>query len=219
MLRTMMNYIWGGMLIIGIIFGVVTGNMQAVTDAVLQSSKEAVTLGISMFGIVAFWTGLMEVAGEAGVIAGLTRLIAPFMRFLFPQIPKGHRAWDSLSANFVANILGLGWAATPAGLRAMSDLEELERARGNNEFVVTAASGSLGSLQNCEARAASNEMCTFLVMNISSLQLIPVNIIAYRSQYGSANPAAVIAPAIVATFFSTVVAVVYCKIMHRKQRV
>ena len=215
----MMNYIWGGMLIIGIIFGVVTGNMQAVTDAVLQSSKEAVTLGISMFGIVAFWTGLMEVAGEAGVIAGLTRLIAPFMRFLFPQIPKGHRAWDSLSANFVANILGLGWAATPAGLRAISDLEELERARGNNEFVVTAASGSLGSLQNCEARAASNEMCTFLVMNISSLQLIPVNIIAYRSQYGSANPAAVIAPAIVATFFSTVVAVVYCKIMHRKQRV
>lgn len=219
MLRTMMNYIWGGMLIIGIIFGVVTGNMQAVTDAVLQSSKEAVTLGISMFGIVAFWTGLMEVAGEAGVIAGLTRLIAPFMRFLFPQIPKGHRAWDSLSANFVANILGLGWAATPAGLRAMSDLEELERARGNNEFVVTAASGSLGSLQNCEARAASNEMCTFLVMNISSLQLIPVNIIAYRSQYGSANPAAVIAPAIVATFFSMVVAVVYCKIMHRKQGV
>ncbi len=215
----MMNYIWGGMLIIGIIFGVVTGNMQAVTDAVLQSSKEAVTLGISMFGIVAFWTGLMEVAGEAGVIAGLTRLIAPFMRFLFPQIPKGHRAWDSLSANFVANILGLGWAATPAGLRAMSDLEELERARGNNEFVVTAVSGSLGSLQNCETRVASNEMCTFLVMNISSLQLIPVNIIAYRSQYGSANPAAVIAPAIVATFFSTVVAVVYCKIMHRKQRV
>lgn len=215
----MMNYIWGGMLIIGIIFGVATGNMQAVTDAVLQSSKEAVTLGISMLGIVAFWTGLMEVAQEAGVITGLTRLIAPFMRFLFPDIPKGHRAWDSLSANFVANILGLGWAATPAGLRAMSDLEELERARGNNEFVVTAASGSLGSLQNCEARAASNEMCTFLVMNISSLQLIPVNIIAYRSQYGSANPAAVIAPAIVATFFSTVVAVVYCKVVGRKQGV
>lgn len=87
----MMNYIWGGMLVVGIIFGVAAGNMQAVTDAVLQSSKEAVTLGISMLGIVAFWTGLMEVAQEAGVIAGLTRLIAPFMRFLFPKIPKGHR--------------------------------------------------------------------------------------------------------------------------------
>lgn len=212
-----MNYLWGGMLIIGIVYGVLTGNTQGVTDAVLESAKEAVTLGISMLGIVSFWTGLMEVAGEAGVIGGLTKAIAPFMRFLFPKIPKGHRAFDSLSANFVANILGLGWAATPAGLRAMNDLEELERERGNSEYVdVGASTGSLGSLTNYGARTASNEMCTFLVMNISSLQLIPVNIIAYRSQYGSANPAAVIAPAIVATFFSTVVAVAYCKIMNRK---
>ena len=219
-IRTMMNYIWGGMLIIGIIFGVVTGNMQAVTDAVLQSSKEAVTLGISMFGIVAFWTGLMEVAGEAGVIAGLTRLISPLMRFLFPRIPQGHRAWDSLSANFVANILGLGWAATPAGLRAMNDLEELERERGNEEYVdIKVGMAAANGFVDCGARTASNEMCTFLVMNISSLQLIPVNIIAYRSQYGSANPAAVIAPAIVATFFSTVVAVVFCKVMNRERRI
>ena len=106
---------------------------------------------------------------------------------------------------------------TQGGLRAMSDLEELERARGNGEYVdakvgIAAANGFM----DCGARTASNEMCTFLVMNISSLQLIPVNIIAYRSQYGSANPAAVIAPAIVATFISTVVAVVYCKVMGRK---
>ena len=215
----MMNYIWGGMLIIGIIFGVTTGNMQAVTDAVLQSSKEAVTLGISMLGIVAFWTGLMEVAEEAGVITGLTKLIAPFMRFLFPKIPKGHRAWDSLSANFVANILGLGWAATPAGLRAMSDLEQLERERGNKEYLDAETAVDRIQSHATGARTASNEMCTFLVMNISSLQLIPVNIIAYRSQYGSANPAAVIAPAIVATFFSTVVAVVYCKVKDRRRRV
>ncbi len=208
----MMNCIWGGMLIIGIVYGVITGNLQEVTDAVLQSSKEAVTLGISMFGIVALWNGLMEVAKEAGVISGMTRMIAPFMQFLFPHIPKGHRAWDSLSANFVANILGLGWAATPAGLRAMGDLEQLEQERRNEEYIETK-----NGLQSHQARTASTEMCTFLVMNISSLQLIPVNIIAYRSQYGSANPTAVIAPAIVATFFSTVVAVVYCKIMHRKQ--
>lgn len=114
-----------------------------------------------------------------------------------------------------ANFLGLGWAATPAGLRAMNDLEELERERGNSEFADTVSSGSLGSLTNYSLRTASNEMCTFLVMNISSLQLIPVNIIAYRSQYGNANPAAVIAPAIVATFSSTVVAVVYCKAMGK----
>lgn len=212
-----MNFIWGGMLIIGIVYGVITGNLQAVTDAVLESSKEAVMLGISMLGIVAFWTGLMEVASETGIITGMTKAIAPFMRFLFPHIPKGHRAWDSLSANFVANILGLGWAATPAGLRAMSDLEQLERERGNGEYMDAETTKSSTQRHASGARTASNEMCTFLVMNISSLQLIPVNIIAYRSQYGSANPVAVIAPAIVATFFSTVVAVVYCKVMDRKK--
>ena len=180
-----MNYLWGGMLIIGIVYGVLTGNTQGVTDAVLESAKEAVTLGISMLGIVSFWTGLMEVAGEAGVIGGLTKAIAPFMRFLFPKIPKGHRAFDSLSANFVANILGLGWAATPAGLRAMSDLEELERERGNEEYMEAETVKNSAQIQShtVGARTASNEMCTFLVMNISSLQLIPVNIIAYRSQY------------------------------------
>ena len=206
----MMNYIWGGMLVIGIVYGVITGNMQAVTDAVLASSKEAVTLGISMMGIVSFWTGLMEVADQSGVTSSLTRMIAPFMRFLFPKLPKGHRAWDSLSANFVANILGLGWAATPAGLRAMSDLEELERERGNPEYMADGLSGHGG-------RTASDEMCTFLVMNISSLQLIPINIIAYRSQYGSANPAGIIAPAIVATAVSTAVAIVFCKVEHWKK--
>lgn len=107
---------------------------------------------------------------------------------------------------------------TQGGLRVIRDLEQLERERGNKEYMETTV-GSLGSLQNCGARTASNEMCTFLVMNISSLQQIPVDIIAYRSQYGSANPAAVIVPAIVVTFFNTMVAVIYCKIMNRKQKV
>ena len=106
---------------------------------------------------------------------------------------------------------------TQGGLRAMSDLEELERERGNGEYMdAKVGMAAANGFMDCGARTASNEMCTFLVMNISSLQLIPVNIIAYRSQYGSANPAAVIAPAIVATFFSTVVAVIYCKAMGRK---
>ena len=102
----------------------------------------------------------------------------------------------------------------------MSDLEELERERGNEEYVdIKVGMAAANGFVDCGARTASNEMCTFLVMNISSLQLIPVNIIAYRSQYGSANPAAVIAPAIVATFFSTVVAVVFCKVMNRERRI
>lgn len=204
----MINYIWGAMLITGIVYGVITGNTQGITDAVLEAAREAVTLGISMLGIVAFWSGLMEVAQESGVISGMTKAIAPLIRFLFPKLPKGHRAFDSISANFAANILGLGWAATPAGLRAMSDLEQLEKERGNTEYT--------DSKGESPTRTASDEMCVFLVMNISSLQLIPINIIAYRSQYGSTNPAGIIAPAILATFFSTAVAVVYCKLKAKK---
>lgn len=188
-----MNYLWGGMLLTGIVYGVLTGNVKAITDAVLASSREAITLCFTMFGIVAFWSGLMEVAVDAGIMKGMTKLLKPVMSFLFPNIPKDHPALTSISANFVANILGLGWAATPAGLRAMSELAHLEEERGKL------------------TDAASDEMCTFLVINISSLQLIPVNIIAYRSQYGSVNPAGIIAPAILATFVGTLVAVFFCK--------
>ena len=188
-----MNYLWGGMLLTGIVYGVLTGNVKAITDAVLASSREAVTLCFTMFGIVAFWSGLMEVAVDAGIMKGMTKLLKPVMGFLFPKIPKEHPALTSISANFVANILGLGWAATPAGLRAMSELAHLEEERGKLTDV------------------ASDEMCTFLVINISSLQLIPVNIIAYRSQYGSVNPAGIIAPAILATLVGTLVAVFFCK--------
>ena len=189
----MMNYLWGGMLLTGIVYGVLTGNVKVITDAVLASSREAVTLCFTMFGIVAFWSGLMEVAVDAGIMKGMTKLLKPVMGFLFPKIPKEHPALTSISANFVANILGLGWAATPAGLRAMSELAHLEEERGKLTDV------------------ASDEMCTFLVINISSLQLIPVNIIAYRSQYGSVNPAGIIAPAILATLTGTLVAVFFCK--------
>ena len=193
----MMNYLWGGMLMIGIVYGVLTGNTQAVTEAILSSSKEAVTLCFAMLGIVSFWSGLMEVAVDAGIMRGMTKLLSPVMHFLFPGIPNDHPAFISISTNFVANILGLGWAATPAGLRAMSDLANLEQERG------------------CQKNIASNEMCTFLVINISSLQLIPVNIIAYRSQYGSVNSAGIIAPAILATLVGTMVAVIFCKIMDK----
>lgn len=188
-----MNYLWGGMLLTGIVYGVLTGNVKDITDAVLASSREAITLCFTMFGIVAFWSGLMEVAVDAGIMKGMTKLLKPVMSFLFPNIPKDHPALTSISANFVANILGLGWAATPAGLRAMSELAHLEEERGKLTDV------------------ASDEMCTFLVINISSLQLIPVNIIAYRSQYGSVNPAGIIAPAILATLVGTLVAVFFCK--------
>lgn len=207
----MMNYIWGGMLLIGIVYGAVTGTMQEVTDAVLQSSKEAITLSISMLGIVAFWSGLMETAVDAGIMEGMMKWMNPFMRLLFPRIPQNHEALTAISTNCVANILGLGWAATPAGLQAMEKLALLEKQRGNLQYEET-EDGKI-------AREASDEMCTFLTLNISSLQLIPVSMLAYRSQYGSINPAAIIAPAIIATSINTMLAIGFCMVMCRRKRV
>ena len=210
----MLNYIWAAMIVLGIIFGALNGNMKAVTEAALDSAGEAVSLCISMAGVMALWVGLMEVAESSGLILKLTRMLSPFVSFMFPGLPKGHKARDYISMNIIANILGLGWACTPAGLKAMEELAKLEEERGNPAYL---GDGKVAGGKR--ERIASNEMCTFLILNISSLQLIPVNMIAYRSQYGSVNPAGIIAPAIVATFVSTLTAVVYCTLKDRKRRV
>ncbi len=188
----MLNYLWAGMIMIGIIYAVFTGNMESVTNGALDSAKEAITLCITMCGVMGLWTGLMEVAKQSGLIDKMTRGISPFVTFLFPKIPKDNPAREYISINMISNVLGLGWAATPAGLKAMEYLMNLNEKKKEG--------------------IASDEMCTFLIINISSLQLIPVNIIAYRSQYGSVNPTAVIGPGLIATVIGTLVAIIYCKI-------
>ena len=203
----MLNYLWAGMILAGIIFGAFNGKMQDITNAALDSSKEAVTLCITMIGVMAFWTGIMEIASRAGIIQAASRKMRPLLRFLFPNLPEGHKAGEHISTNFIANFLGLGWAATPAGLKAMEELGKFEKERRNNKI------SNLGRKRG----VASNEMCTFLIINISSLQLIPVNVIAYRSQYGSVNPAGIIGAGIAATAVSTGVAVIFCKLMDRKK--
>jgi len=195
----MLNYIWAIMILLGIVYGACTGQMEAVTNAALDSAGEAISLCLTMAGVVALWMGLMEIAQQAGLIEKMTGGIRPFLTFMFPRIPKGHPALGYIATNIIANIMGLGWACTPAGLKAMEALRQLEEERGNTNLSV-----------------ASNEMCIFLILNISSLQLIPVNMIAYRSQYGSGDPAAIIAPAIVATLISTVMAILYCKVKDRR---
>lgn len=235
----MLNYIWAFMILIGIGYGAFCGNMAEISGGVIDSAKEAVELCITMLGIVGFWTGLMEVGKESGLLDGLTKLLTPVLKFLFPRIPKEHKAFQYISVNFIANILGLGWAATPAGLKAMEELAALEREREKNKndqlkdemydyknrHNIKQKSDKQKDIRQKEINAkgikrkdikqgfASNEMCIFLIMNISSLQLIPVNIIAYRSQYGSRNPTVIIVPAIIATLISTLTAVIFCKIM------
>ncbi|SCJ37334.1 Spore maturation protein A [uncultured Clostridium sp.] len=207
-MKNMLNYLWAGMIIVGVVYAAFTGRMPDITNAALDSSKEAIALCITMMGVMSFWVGLMEIADKAGIVKSLSWKMRPLIRFLFPDMPKGHPAEEHITTNIIANVLGLGWAATPAGLKAMDELGKLEEERRR------------GILPGPVRRrgTASNEMCTFLILNISSLQLIPVNVIAYRSQYGSVNPTAIVGPGILATAVSTGVAVVFCKVMDCKKR-
>lgn len=204
-----MNYLWGGMIVIGIVYAALAGRLPDVTTAALDSAKEAVTLSITMLGVMSFWMGLMKIAERAGLIAGFTRKLKPVLRFLFPNIPEEHVANEYLATNMIANIFGLGWAATPAGLKAMSELQKINeencRRYGENDYRGT--------------KIATKEMCDFLIINISSLQLVPINIIAYRSQYGSVTPTDIMGPAIAATTVGTVAAIFFCIWMPDRGRV
>lgn len=195
----MLNYLWAGMMITGILWGAFHGQLPAVTEGALQSSKEAVTLCITMLGVMSLWTGILEIGHRSGLVEQLSRKMTPFLSFLFPRLDAKSEARKQIAVNMIANILGLGWAATPAGIKAMEELKKVEA----------------GKCDGMPKDTASNEMCTFMIVNISSLQLIPMNMIAYRSQYGSVNPTAIVGPALAATFISTVVGVVFCKIMDR----
>lgn len=194
----MLNYLWGGMIIAGIIFGVFSGRMPDITNGALDSAKEAVDLCIMMIGIMSMWVGIMEIATKSGVIDIIAKKIRPLIHLLFPGVPKGHLAEKYITTNVVANFLGLGWAATPAGIMAMKYLQELN--------------------PNRDKRIASCDMCTFLIINISSLQLIPINVIAYRSQYGSVNPAKIIGAGIMATTISTIAGIVFALVMAKKTK-
>lgn len=213
----MLNYIWAFMIGAGILYGAFTGNIEAVSNAALDSAGEAVDLCITMFGVMGFWVGLMEIAQKSGLVAKMTRGIGPFVSFLFPGIPKDHAAREYISTNIIANVLGLGWACTPAGLKAMQALRQLseERCEKNRRMAGIRSVEEAREKAGLDPNVASNEMCTFLILNISSLQLIPVSMIAYRSQYGSASPTAIVGPAILATAVSTAVAVAFCKAMDK----
>ncbi len=191
----MMNYLWGGMLLLGVIYGALAGTLDGVTEAIINSAKEAVNLVIAIAGITAFWTGIMKIAEQTGLVEKLARRIQPLLRFLFPELKNQEKANYYISLNFLSNFLGLSHASTSSGLLAFQELDRL----------------------NGYSTIASKSMCTFLIINVSSLQLLPINMIAYRAQYGSPNPAAIVGPAIFATGMSTLAAVIFCRIMNGKK--
>ena len=189
----MINFIWCGMIVIGIIVGTLTGNIEAVSTAAIEWAETAVELSLGLIGVMALWLGLMKIAEEAGIVRGMGLLMKPIMVRLFPEVPADHPAMGSIVANMAANFFGLGNAATPLGIKAMQELQDLNENKDE----------------------ASNAMVMFLAINTSSITLISSSIIAYRSAAGAANPADVIGPTIIATAVSTTVAIIACKVLEK----
>src|SRR5690625_2783882 len=187
----MINYIWAGMAIIGIVYAMINGTMDQVNEAIFDSANEAVTLSIGLISVLVFWLGIMKIAEKAGILKGLARLFKPIITKIFPEIPKDHPAIGYILSNITANMFGLGNAATPMGIKAMEQMKEL--------------SGS---------DKASRSMVTFLALNTSGLTLIPTTVIAIRMQYKSISPTEIVGTTILATVITTLSAIMLDRIFY-----
>ncbi len=188
----MLNYLWGAMIFIGILVAAFTGRLAEVTNGAVDSAKEAVAISVTMLGVMSMWTGIIRIGEKAGLMQAMTKKLRPFLKWLFPDVPEEHKAMDRIAENVIANFLGLGWAATPAGLMAMKELQSLNEHKDR----------------------ASRAMCMFMIFNMSSLQLVSINIVAYRMQYNSADPSEIIGPGMITTLVSTAAAIAFGKIME-----
>ncbi|WP_078545980.1 nucleoside recognition domain-containing protein [Litchfieldia alkalitelluris] len=191
----MVNIIWVLMTIIGIVFAIINGTIEQVNEAVFKGAKEAVTICIGLISILVFWLGLMRIAQDAGLLQKLANLFQPIVKRLFPEVPVNHPAMGYILSNMMANLFGLGNAATPMGIKAMEQLREL----------------------NGGSTEASRSMITFLAINTSSLTLIPTTVIAIRMTYDSASPTEIVGTTLVATFASTVGAIMIDRYFHYRR--
>lgn len=189
----MLTWIWIGLVVCSVVVGAITGRLDAVTKAAFDMAETGVTIALGLVGVMALWLGLMRVAEKAGVIQFLARLLRPLFRRLFPDIPDGHPALGSILLNVSASWLGLGNAATPLGLKAMEQLQEL----------------------NPRKDTASDSQITFLAINTASITIVPTTIIAVRTSAGSANPAEIVGTTLVASGCATVVAIVASRLLAR----
>jgi len=179
-----LNYIWLALIVISIVVGALNGRIEAVNQAAFEGAKTGVTVCFGLLSVLAFWMGMMRIAEKTGLLEGLARLLSPIISRLFPDVPKGHPAMGYILSNMSANLLGLGNAATPMGLKAMEELQKL----------------------NPDKQKATPAMCTLLAINTASITLIPTTMIAIRMQYGSANPVEIVGTTLLASFGATVVA-------------
>ncbi len=192
----MLNLIWLVLLTSGIIVAAWHGNIEVVTEAALKAAHDAVEVCMNLVGIMALWLGIMKIAESGGLIKALARLLRPLMIRLFPSVPPHHPAMGAIILNLSANVLGLGNAATPFGMKAMQGLQEL----------------------NPHPGVASDAMCTFLALNTSCITLLPATIIGVRASFNSVNPTEIVGPCILATAASMTVGVTLDYLFRRRNR-
>lgn len=186
----MLNIIWPAFILISFIYGILRGNVEAVNQSIFESAANAVELSITFFGTICLWNGIMKIAQETTFVTKLTKLLKPIIQFLFPESKNNEKVKEEISMNIIANILGLGNAATPLGLKAMKTLQK----------------------ENPEKDTISNSMAMFIVINTASLQLIPTTVIAIRASLKSSNPTQIIFPVWGATIAAAVAAITATKL-------
>lgn len=192
----MVNLIWVFMIIISLVFAGINGKMEEVNEAIFQGASEAVTICIGLISILVFWLGLMKIAEEAGLLERLAKVFKPVVSRIFPEIPNDHPAMGYILSNMIANMFGLGNAATPLGIKAMEQMKQLN---GNSDH-------------------ASRSMITFLAINTSSLTLIPTTVIAIRLNYESTSPTEIVGTTLMATACSTVAAILIDRLFYYRRK-
>ncbi len=191
----MVNKIWGAFIVIGSIYCIFTNKIELLNQEILNSTKSSLDMVIKIFPVMALWLGIMNIASVSGLLQKLASSLSPILRKLFPEIPKNHESLSYIASNVIANMFGLGNAATPFGLKAMKSLQEL----------------------NEDKEVASRSMVTFLVLNTSGLTLIPTTVISLRMMYGSANPTEIVPACILSTVIATIVGLLADRILARRR--
>ena len=190
----MLNYIWPIFLIISFIYGICFGDIAETNTAIFESTESAVNLCINLLGTICLWNGIMKIATNTSIVSVLKKCFKPFLKFLFPSINENEEVYTEISMNVVANVMGLGNAATPMGLKAMKSLQN----------------------RNNKKKLLSKEMATFIVLNTASIQIIPTTVIAIRNSLGSANPTAILFPVWIATAMAAISAIIAVKILIKR---
>lgn len=190
----MLNIIWPIFIIVSFIYAILNGRVAEVNNSIFESTKLAVELSISLLGTICLWNGIMQIASKTSIVKHLSKLLNPIMKRLFPDIKKEEKVHEEITMNMIANIMGLGNAATPLGLKAMKSMQK----------------------KNSDKNRLSNSMAMFIVLNTASIQLIPTTVIAIRSSLGSSNPTAMIVPVWIATICAAIAAVISAKLLMKK---